>query len=183
MLRAMTINRLRFARCFPVAGAITLAAFVDMGCASTTVLQTQPPGARVSINGVVVGQTPYSMTDSKIVGSSTQVHFEYPGYGPLDVTISRDEEVDVLPLIGGIFLLVPFLWVMKYHDMHVYQLPPPGGYPGYPQNAWAPPTQGYPQPPPQGYAPPPGPPAAQPPAHTGPAGYPPPPPGYPPAAQ
>jgi hypothetical protein len=176
----MTINRLRLDRAFPLIGAITLAAFT--GCASSTVLQTQPAGARVSINGMVVGQTPYTMTDSKIVGTTTMVHFEYPGYAPLDAMISRSEEVDVLPLIGGIFLLVPFLWVMKYQPTHFYQLQPPNqaGPPPYapPQNAWAPPEQGYPQqgyPPAQGTQPPGGP--------TGPAGYPPPPPGYPPPAQ
>ena len=99
------------------------------------------------------------------------VHFDYPGYAPLDVTLSRTEELDVLPLVAGIFLLVPLLWVMKYQPMHIYQLQPPGaGYPpGYAppaQNGWAPPL-------PQGYPPPP----------AGPAGYPPPPPGYPPPAQ
>jgi hypothetical protein len=167
----MTITRLRLARLFPLAAAVTLGAFT--GCASSTVLQTQPPGARVSINGLVVGQTPYVMTDTGIVGTKTLVRFEYPGYAPLDVTLSRSEEVDVLPLVAGIFLLVPLLWVMKYQPTHVFQLQPPGA--GYPQNAWAPP------PPQGGYAPPqqPYPPTAP----GGPAGYPPPPPGYPPAAQ
>ncbi|HVR03033.1 MAG TPA: PEGA domain-containing protein [Polyangia bacterium] len=159
----MIIRRLRLARCFPSACAVTLCAFA--GCASSTVLQTQPPGARVSINGAVVGNTPYTLTDTKIVGSSTPIHFEYPGYAPLDVTISRSEEVDVLPLIAGIFVLIPLLWVMKYQSTHLYQLQPPG--PGYAPapNGWAPPAQGYPPPP------------------AGPAGYPPPPPGYPPPAQ
>src|ERR1700690_2801882 len=120
----MTINRLRLGRSFPILGAITLCAFT--GCASSTVLQTQPPGARVSINGMVVGNTPYTMTDTKIVASSTPVHFEYPGYQPLDVTISRSEQLDVLALIGGIVLLVPFLWVMDYQPNHTYTLQPAG---------------------------------------------------------
>ena len=159
----MTIRRLRLARSFPIACAVTLCAFA--GCASSTVLQTQPPGARVSINGAVVGNTPYTLTDTKIVGSTTPIHFEYPGYAPLDVTLSRSEEVDILPLIAGIFLLVPLLWVTKYQATHLYQLQPPG--PGYApaQSGWAPPPQGNP------------------PAPAGPAGYPPPPPGYPPPAQ
>jgi hypothetical protein len=185
MLRDMTISRLRLARLFPLIGAITLGATVQMGCASSTVLQTQPTGARVSINGIVVGQTPYTLTDTKIVGSTTPVRFELPGYAPLDIVLSRNEEVDVLPLIGGFICLVPFLWVMRYSSFHVYQMQLPGqGYPpayAPPQNAWAPPpAQGYPeQPAPQGYVPAQN--AQQPPA--GPAGYPPPPPGYPPAAQ
>jgi hypothetical protein len=177
----MTIHRLRLGRAFPLIGVITLGAFT--GCASSTMLQTQPAGATVSINGMVVGKTPYTMTDSKMVGTTTLIHFEYPGYAPLDVMVSRNEEVDVLPLIGGFICLVPFLWVMKYQPTHYYELQPPspnGVPPAYspPQNAWAPPAQGSPQ---QGYVPAQG---TQPPAGpTGPAGYPPPPPGYPPPAQ
>jgi hypothetical protein len=164
----MSIERLRLARFFPVIGAVTLCAFT--GCASSTVLQSQPPGARVSINGAVVGTTPYTMTDTHIVGSTTPIHLEYPGFQPLDVTVARTEELDVLALIGGIFLLVPFLWIMKYQPNHTFQLQPAGA-------GFAPGGQGgYPPPPPGGYAPPP----AQ--APGGPAGYPPPPPGYPPPA-
>jgi PEGA domain len=165
----MSINRLRLTRLFPIAGVVTLGAFT--GCASSTVLQTQPPGARVTINGMVVGQTPYTLTDTKIVSSQTPIRFEYPGYAPIDVMLVRNEELDPLPLIAGLFTLIPLLWVMRYQPAHLYTFQAPGAYP---QNAWAPPPaqQGYPQQqPPQGY--PPG----------GPAGYPPPPPGYPPAAQ
>jgi len=168
----MTIRRLRLARSFPLVAAVTLGAFA--GCASSTVLQTQPPGARVTINGAMVGNTPYTLTDSKILYSSTPLHFEYPGYAPLDVTLVRSEEVDVLPLILGIFTLIPLLWVMKYQATHVYQLQPaqPGFAPA--PAGWAPPpAQGAYPPPAQGGYPPP----------AGPAGYPPPPPGYPPPAR
>jgi hypothetical protein len=185
----MMISRMRLARSFPVVSAVTLCAFA--GCASSTVLQSQPPGARVSINGAVVGNTPYTLTDTKILYSATPVHFEYPGYAPLDVTLVRNEEVDVIPLVVGLFTLVPLLWAMKYQSTHVYQLqlpqaggapapagwasPPPaqGGYPPPAQGGYPPPAQGgYPPPAPSGYPPP-----------AGPAGYPPPPPGYPPAAR
>ena len=118
----MTINNLRLDRLFPLAAAITLCAFT--GCASTTVLQSEPPGARVTINGAVVGTTPYSMTDTKIIGSTTPVRLELPGYAPLDVIVSRNEQVDVLALIGGFLLLFPFLWVMEYQPTHLYQLQP-----------------------------------------------------------
>lgn len=178
----MTLERLRLAKAFPLIAAVTLCAVT--GCASTTVLQTTPPGATVSVNGFVVGRTPYALTDTKIVGSATPLRFEAPGYAPLDVMLFRNEEVDVLPLIGGIFLLVPFLWVMKYQANHNYQLQPATGGYAAPARGY-PPAQGYPQqpayppagnyPPAQGYPPPQAP--------SGPAGYPPPPPGYPPPVQ
>jgi hypothetical protein len=150
----MSLIRLRVARLFPLICAVTLAAFA--GCASTTTIQSQPPGARVLLNGAVVGNTPYTMTDTKIVGSATQVRLEYPGYQPVDAVVTRNEELDVLALVGGIFLLVPFLWIMKYRSTHMFALQPAYGQP-YPTGA-----PGVPLAP---AAPPPPPPA-------GPAGYP-----------
>jgi hypothetical protein len=160
----MSLIRFRLAQLFPVAGLITLLAFT--GCASSTVLQSQPSGARVFLNNVPVGVTPYTMTDANIVGTTTQVRLEYPGYQPLITYIVRNEELDPLALIGGCILLVPFLWVMKYSATHYYQLQPGGA----PPPGWGAPQDqgGYPQPAPGGYEP-------------GPAGYPPPP-GYPPPA-
>jgi hypothetical protein len=146
---AMSLIRLRVGRSFPLLGIVTLSAFA--GCASSTIIDTRPTGARIFLDGAPMGTTPYTMTDTKIVSSSTQVRLEHPGYETLNLTISRSEELDVLPLIGGIFLLVPFLWVMKYHPTHYYELQPASGArPTAPQSA---PPAAYP-PPPAGYPPP-----------------------------
>jgi hypothetical protein len=163
----MSIRGLRLARRFPALAAVTLCAFT--GCASSTVLQSQPPGATVKINGAQVGTTPYTLTDTKVVGTTTMIDLEAPGYQPLRTQIQRNEELDPLALVGGIFLLVPFLWIMKYSATHTYTLTPLGAGAAVPAPAAAP---GYPAAAPGGY----------PPADTGPAGYPPPPPGYPPPA-
>ena len=157
----MSLVRFRLGRLFPVVCLVTLAAVA--GCASSTVLQTQPPGARVSINGIPMGTTPFTLTDTNVVTTTTHLRFEYPGYQPLDTMISRDEEVDPLPLVVGIVVWPLLLWVLKYHPSHLFVLEPGNGAPPAP-DGWAPPPQGYP------------PPAA------GPAGYPAPPPGYPPPA-
>ena len=121
-------------------------------CSSSTVIRSNPSGAKVFIDGQMVGTTPYTMSDTHIVGSSTHIRLEYPGYAPTDATIKRNEEFDVVACIGGVFLLVPFLWIMGYKADHSYELQPGGmmqpGYPqqGYPQQGY--PQQGYPQ---QGY--------------------------------
>jgi hypothetical protein len=172
MIMRASLRAFRLSSCFPLIAAVTIGAFG--GCASSTLIQTQPPGARVYVNGAAVGTTPYTMTDTKIVGSTTAIRLELPGYQTLDTTISRNEELDVLPLIGGLLLLVPFLWVMKYQAGHNYQLQPGYGAPAYPGAGGYPP--GAPAAYPPGAYPPPG--AAPPP---GPAGYPPPQ-GYPPPA-
>ena len=101
------------------------------------------------IDGSMVGTTPYTMEDTHIVGTSTHIRLEYPGYAPTDASIKRSEEFDVVACIGGVFLLVPFLWIMGYKADHNYELQPGGMMqPGYPQQQPGYPQQGYPQ---QGY--------------------------------
>ena len=93
-------------------------------CASSTIITTVPGDAKVYINGEYVGQTPYKHKDSKIVGSSNTIRVEKEGYETYNDTFSKDEKLAVGPLIGGVFLLVPFLWIMKYEKGRIYDLSP-----------------------------------------------------------
>lgn len=93
-------------------------------CASTTMLQSAPPGARVYLNGESVGVTPYRHRDTKIVGATTEVRLEKEGYETLNTSFSRDEQADVGAIVGGIFFLFPFLWTMKYKPVHSYEMRP-----------------------------------------------------------
>ncbi len=126
-------------------------------CSSSTVIRSNPSGAKVFLDGAYVGTTPYTLSDRKIVSSSTSVRLEYPGFAPMQTTISRSEEFSVLACIGGIFLLVPFLWIMDYKPDHTYELA--GAQPMYapppPMMAPQPAPQPTPQPgyPPPGYPP------------------------------
>lgn len=104
-------------------------------CSSSTVIGANVPGANVYIDGQFVGTTPFTMSNTKIVGSSTSVRIEAPGYMPIQTVITRNEEFSVLACIGGLFLLVPFLWIMDYSPTHTYNLQPagaPGPMPGSP---------------------------------------------------
>ncbi len=149
--------------------SLVLLFFMGAACTSSTVINSRPQGARLFLNGSYVGTTPYTMSDTKIVGSTTHVRLEYPGYEVHNTAISRSEEFDVGACIGGVFFWIPFLWIMGYSPQHTYELRPAGGYPpaGYPQGypppaqGYPPPAQGYP-PPQQGYPPPAPPPAGQP---------------------
>lgn len=94
------------------------------GCSSTTMIQTNPSKAKLYIDGAYVGVTPYLYSDTKIVGSSMVIKLEMEGFKPLVSTITRDEEVDVGAVIGGVFFTIPFLWTMKYSPMHNYELIP-----------------------------------------------------------
>ena len=104
-----------------LAGAILFAS-----CSSSTLIQSSPSGAKVYLNGEYAGVTPYTHTDTKIVGSSTQVRLEKEGYETLNTAFSRNEDADVGAIIGGIFFLFPFLWTMKYKPVRTYELVPSG---------------------------------------------------------
>jgi hypothetical protein len=94
------------------------------GCASTTVLQTAPSGAKLYMNGEPVGTTPYTYTDTKIVGTTTVLKITADGYEDFNGVLKRNEEANVGAIIGGVFLLFPFLWVMDYKPMHNFELVP-----------------------------------------------------------
>jgi len=124
--------RLAIATLVPIAAAgVALG-----GCVSSTVLHTWPSGAHVYIDGAHVGTTPYTYSDAKVAGSVTKITLAKEGYRPLYVDLVRNERAAPGAIIGGLFLLVPFLWVMKYAPEHKYTLapgtdgPPPPGMPG-----------------------------------------------------
>ena len=110
------------------------ASILFASCSSTTLLTSSPSGAKVYLNGQSVGTTPYSHSDTRIVGSRTDVRLVLEGYEPLYTTFSRDERVDVGAVIGGIFLLVPFLWTMEYNPTHNWELSPVGTNPAATSN-------------------------------------------------
>lgn len=91
-------------------------------CASTTMIQSTPVGAKVYLNGENVGTTPYEHRDTKIVGSTTTVKLQKEGYEDLITSFSRNEQADVGAIVGGVFLLFPFLWTMKYKPHHNYEM-------------------------------------------------------------
>lgn len=92
-----------------------------LACSSTTVVRTSDPAAKIYLDGELRGTGMITETNSKIVGTSTIVRIEKPGCEPDMYTFSRNEEFDVGACIGGIFTLVPFLWIMKYKPERVYE--------------------------------------------------------------
>lgn len=93
-------------------------------CTSTTRILSEPSGAIVYLDGEKVGTTPYSMTDTKVIGTCTHVALVKEGYEEFCTVICRNEEVDPGAVIGGILVLFPFLWTMKYKPTHNYELIP-----------------------------------------------------------
>jgi hypothetical protein len=94
------------------------------GCTSTTVIHTRPEGAKVYLDNVYVGTTPYTQKDMKIVGTQTPLRLMMEGYEPFETHLSKDEKADVGAIIGGCFFLFPFLWTEGYLPEHTYDLTP-----------------------------------------------------------
>ncbi|ESU25029.1 hypothetical protein FEDK69T_02180 [Flavobacterium enshiense DK69] len=103
---------------------LIVATILLSSCSSTTIIQSTPPGADVYIDSQKKGTTPLEYSDTKIVGSSTAMTLKKEGYKDLIISLGRDERADVVAIISGCFVLVPFLWTMKYDPIHNYELVP-----------------------------------------------------------
>lgn len=105
-------------------GIILCSTILLSGCASTTMMQSIPTGAKLYMDGEPVGTTPYGHTDTKIVGSTTPFRMVLDGYQDYNGLLKRNEEANIGAIVGGVFLLFPFLWTMDYKPTHTYELIP-----------------------------------------------------------
>lgn len=104
--------------------ALAVAVAGLVGCASTTVINSEPSGAALYLNGEKVGVTPYIHSDTKIIGSTNVVMLKKEGYQDFNAAFSRNEEVNLGAIIGGLFVLFPFIWTMDYKPSHSYEMVP-----------------------------------------------------------
>lgn len=100
---------------------LSLAASLLGGCASTTRINSVPPGARVFVDGQYLGRAPVTHEDSGPLWTSKPVMLKLDGYEDQSGMI-RKEELRVGPLIGGTLVLVPFLWLTGYPDEYTFEL-------------------------------------------------------------
>jgi hypothetical protein len=91
-------------------------------CASSTIINTEPQGAQVFVDGALRGTTPFTYTDRKTIGSTTSLLIKKEGYEEFQSLMVRNEEFDPAACAGGIFLLVPFLWIQKYSPERTFEL-------------------------------------------------------------
>jgi len=94
------------------------------GCSSSTMIRSNPSGAKVFINGEQVGRTPYLHVDNRISFMSFNVDIIKEGYEPIYTSIYRDGEFNVGNFVGGLFVWPILLWTMDYTPTHTYDLRP-----------------------------------------------------------
>jgi len=101
--------------------ALSMVFFFLLGCASTTLIKSNPPGAKLSLDGKVIGETPHFYTDKAVAGTMRTVTLKKEGYKDFSGTIKR-EELSVPALIGGIFLIVPLAWILEYPTQYNFEM-------------------------------------------------------------
>lgn len=80
-------------RSFSMRAVSVLMAIVCLdACASTTIIHSDPEGAKLYIDGESCGTTPYTYSDTKIVGSTTHIRLVKDGYEDANVGLQRNEE-------------------------------------------------------------------------------------------
>ncbi|HWU42224.1 MAG TPA: hypothetical protein VN132_02260 [Bdellovibrio sp.] len=92
-----------------------------LACSSTTQIRSTDHDAKIYVDGEFRGKGSVTYTDTKTIGSTTSVRLEKTGCEPKMYMFSRNEEFDAGACAGGVFVLVPFLWIQKYKPEHVYE--------------------------------------------------------------
>jgi hypothetical protein len=113
---------MHLSKLFSTSAILLLLTILFSSCSSSTMIQSIPSGAKVYLDSEYAGTTPCLMKDMKISFSQTHVELKEEGYENFITTLSKDEEVNVGAIIGGLFVWVPFLWVMDYKATHTYEL-------------------------------------------------------------
>jgi hypothetical protein len=101
--------------------AVAMVFFFLFGCASTTLIKSNPPGAKLQVDGQSVGETPHFYTDKTVAGTTKAVILKREGYKEVNSYIKR-EKLSVPILIGGIFLIVPLVWVLEYPSQYNFEM-------------------------------------------------------------
>lgn len=102
-----------------IVNATMLLTFV--ACSSATTIRTTEKDVSIYVDGEYRGKGEVIHEDQKIVGSTTYVELKKEGCENKQFHFSRNEEASVGAIIGGLFVWVPFLWVMKYKPEHNYE--------------------------------------------------------------
>ena len=101
--------------------ALTMVFFFLIGCASTTLIKSNPPGAKLQVEGKVVGETPHFYTDKAVAGTMKTVTLKKESYKDFNGYIER-EKLSIPALIGGILLVIPFAWILEYPSQYYFKM-------------------------------------------------------------
>jgi hypothetical protein len=92
-----------------------------VGCSSSTMIKSIPPGAKLYLDGQHKCETPCTQSDTAASGASKTVLLKKEGYKDFTGTI-RKEEAKAGPIIAGCFLLFPFIWMLGYPSEYTFEM-------------------------------------------------------------
>lgn len=171
----------RFAKAPSQVAAVLLALVAGSGCAHTMIVETEPMGARVSINGEPTGESPAVTTQFTSTGGRLYVTAEAEGYQQGSAVVTQSEWflwpaiVAFVPAFGVPFVVIPVLgpfitvgwavltspallslvFLQRYPErVKLTLVPKPPRDPFTPSDTWAIPEDYDPNPPPLPDSPP-----------------------------
>ena len=100
---------------------LTAAFLFLFGCASSTLIKSNPPGAKLYLEGQFKGETPYTHGDMAVAGTMKTVTLKKEGYKDFTGHIKR-EQLSVGALIGGLLLTIPLLWILEYPPEYTFEM-------------------------------------------------------------
>ena len=95
--------------------------FFLSGCASATLIKSNPSGAKLLLDGQQKGETPYTYSDRATAGTIRTVTLQKEGYKEFTSTIKR-EKFSVPAFIGGLFFIIPFIWITEYPSEYTFEM-------------------------------------------------------------
>ena len=98
-----------------------VAFFFLFGCASSTLIKSNPPGAKLYLEGQLKGETPYTYADRAAAGTMRTVTLKKEGYKDFTGHIKR-EQLSVGALIGGLIFLIPLIWILEYPPEYTFEM-------------------------------------------------------------
>ncbi len=122
-----------------------------LGCTSSTIINSRPDRAMVSVDGQNLGEAPAQWSETVWAGTKNTVRLSLPGYRDANGIIAADQWSIGRVVISILCFLPGLLWSTDYRPSYEFALQPDdNGYPAPPPGYYPP---GYYQPPPPAPAP------------------------------
>ncbi|MCA9545714.1 MAG: hypothetical protein KC613_15020 [Myxococcales bacterium] len=97
-------------------GGLLILTLSTTGCVSHTRITTEVNATIIEADsGRAIGTGQGDYSDSKPVWGSTTFRIEKEGCETKELTIHRSDDISVGMVIGGFFLIIPWLWAGDYH--------------------------------------------------------------------
>ncbi|MBN1297854.1 PEGA domain-containing protein [bacterium] len=102
--------------------AVSLVFLILSGCASTTLINTEPSNAEIWIDGINMGYTPYSHTDTDLSFSTKTVQLKKGGFQDATHVIKRDQMNVQNTVLSFLCFWPGLLWSWEYPASYTFSL-------------------------------------------------------------